>query len=105
VAQLLARPGSSGEADTILAFPPISEHYAGVFEPYSKWAKWAEQFGIRPYKLGVSENYLVGQRSYQGISFVALNISWCSKDNTDKGQLWVGLPQIRHMEAKELFVF
>jgi len=49
VAQLLARPGSSGEADTILAFPPISEHYAGVFEPYSKWA---EQFGIRPYKLG-----------------------------------------------------
>ncbi len=45
VAKLLARPGSAGEADIILAFPPISEHYSAVFEAYSECAK---QFGVTP---------------------------------------------------------
>lgn len=101
-AKMIARPRSAAEADTVLAFPPISDHYAEVFGAYSKWAK---SFGIRPYTLGEHENYLVGQRTYQEISFVALNTAWCSKDNADKGQLWVGLPQIRHLEANGQFTF
>ncbi len=97
-AQKVARPGSGKEADTVLEFPPISDHYADIFSAYSTWAG---RFGIRPYLLGGHRNYLVGQRTYEGISFVALNTAWCSKDNADKGQLWVGLPQIRHLEAND----
>lgn len=95
-AQRIARPASAGEADKVLEFPPVREPYASVFSAYSGWAR---HFGIKPYMLGSEESYLVGQRSHQGISFVALNTAWCSKDGADKNALWVGFPQIQHCSA------
>jgi hypothetical protein len=97
----LSRPSMSTEGDKVLEFPPISEHYAAVFERYSHWAR---NFGIEPYKLGDTDNFLVGQRAHEEISFIALNTAWCCKDDEDKGRLWLGLPQIRHLEARGLFV-
>jgi hypothetical protein len=97
----LARPGFAMEADKVLAFPPVSAPYAEVFRAYSEWAK---QFGIRPYLLGTQENYLVGQRTYENISFVALNTAWCCKDDFDKEKLWIGLPQLRRLDAADQFV-
>lgn len=99
-ANQLARPGLATEADTVLAFPPITAPYHAVFNAYSEWAK---AFGVLPYQLGSEENYLAGQRLYKNISFVALNTAWCSKDDSDKGKLWIGLPQIRHLEANKQF--
>src|SRR5258708_4909324 len=97
-ANQLARPGLATEADKVLAFPPISAPYRAVFNAYSEWAK---AFGVFPYRLGSEENYLVGQRIYKDMSFVAFNTAWCSKDDSDKGKLWIGLPQIYHLEANK----
>lgn len=99
-AKQLARPPSAKEADDILQFPPITQPYATVFDAYSKWAA---QFGLKPYKLGEYANYLVGYRVYGGLSFVAFNTAWNCKDDDDKDRLWLGLPQVQHLEAKGQF--
>jgi hypothetical protein len=92
----LARPSSADEADQILGLP-IRDHYTRVFQVYCDFCK---SLGIPPYAVGEAQSQLVGERIYAGTRFVALNSAWCSKDDEDKGKLWVGLPQIKYLEAK-----
>ncbi len=96
------RPPKADEADKALAFPPIEENWSKAFSAFSNWAK---EFGLAPYDLGSEKNYLVGQRTYRNISFIGLNTAWCCRDDHDQGKLWIGLPQIRHLEANGLFSF
>ena len=54
---------------------------------------------IPPLAFGDSACAVVGQRLLSGLSFVALNTSWFSKDDEDEGKLWLGQRQIDYLQA------
>lgn len=95
VAEKIPRPGETHEADIVLK-PPIADHFEGPFNGYINFCEGAK---IPKLKFGDSESYLVGQRIVNNIRFIVLNSSWFSKDNNDKGKLWIGLPHLKYMEA------
>ena len=94
-AKKIPRPHNAVEADEALN-PPICEHFSKLSNEFCSFAKTA---GIPPLMFGEDESYLVGQRSLNGIEFVCLNSAWNAKDDDDKEKLWIGLPQLKYMEA------
>ncbi len=89
------RPKNSIEADRVLALP-LKTH---VKAPFQAFTEFCRSFGIPSLHIGDIPSYLVGTRVIQEINFVAYNSSWFCLGDDDKGNLWIGLPQIRHMEA------
>jgi predicted MPP superfamily phosphohydrolase len=90
------RPANSNDADRVLKVP-IPEHYLKPFEAYSNFC---DSIGIPRLKLGESENNLIGVRKLGNISFITINTAWFSQGNDDKGNLWIGLPLIKHLFAR-----
>lgn len=90
------RPHDSREADRVLKIP-IPRQYQ---EPFDEFSAFCKNLKLPPLQLGDIPNYLVGVRQYRGVSFISLNTAWFSQDNYDEGKLWLGLPLLRHLEAK-----
>jgi hypothetical protein len=97
VAALNIRPHNSIEADRVLGNIPPPRQYQ---EPFNEFIDFCKQLSLPPLLLGDYQNYLVGVRSFGGVTFLSLNTAWFSQDDEDEGNLWLGLPQLQHLEAK-----
>jgi predicted MPP superfamily phosphohydrolase len=91
------RPHDSREADRVLGKIPVPRQYQ---EPFDEFAAFCKTLNLPALQLGDIHNYLIGVRHYRGVSFISLNTAWFSQDNYDEGKLWLGLPLLRHLEAK-----
>jgi formylglycine-generating enzyme required for sulfatase activity len=71
---------------------------AGFAKPFHAFFKFSTDFGIIPPQLQGEPNYLVGIREVRGLHFACLNSAWfCRDSSTDRGNLWLGLPQLQSM--------
>lgn len=95
-AKRLPRPESTNNADEVLEVP-LASHFEDQFSDYNAFYK---ETGMPLLEFGDHESCLVGGRTINGMRFVVLNSAWFSKDNSDKGKLWLGLPHVKYMESK-----
>jgi formylglycine-generating enzyme required for sulfatase activity len=93
----IARPANAQQADDFLSFPP-HELNCNAFREYSKFCG---SFGIPAYRLKEHVSYLVGHREVEGVRFIALNTAWYCQGQTDRGQLWVGLPLVEELISEQ----
>lgn len=94
-AKKLPRPESTKDADEVLS-PPIAQHFEG---PFSDFIAFCKLVRIPNLKFGNVESQLVGTRQIDGVRLVVFNSAWFSKDNEDKGKLWLGQPHLKYMEG------
>ncbi|MBI1791859.1 MAG: SUMF1/EgtB/PvdO family nonheme iron enzyme [Acidobacteria bacterium] len=91
---LLERTTDSKQADKVLR----PKYLATFAAPFHAFCKFAEDFGIPAPKLDDKPNYLAGVHQLEGLRFICVNSAWfCRDSQTDRGQLWLGLPQLRLM--------
>ncbi|EEM08341.1 hypothetical protein bmyco0003_49370 [Bacillus pseudomycoides] len=88
-------PKNSTEADEWLSV----EHLENFIRPFEAFEKFCEGIGIPKLSIGSKEFNLVGQREIHGIKFVVLNSAWFCRGNEDRGELWLGLPQLQLMQS------
>lgn len=93
-------PNTSTEADSLLKCD-IPLYLQKRFSSFSEFCK---KIGIKPYKFGETDSYLVGNREVDGIQFVSLNTSWFSWKEKEEGKLWLGLEILRYLESKKQLV-
>jgi formylglycine-generating enzyme required for sulfatase activity len=92
---LVKRTHDPQEADELLRPEYLADGFA---RPFSLFVKFAAEFGIPAPQLHDAPNYLAGMRESHGIRFVCLNSAWfCRNSQTDRGELWLGLPQLQAM--------
>ncbi len=94
---------------TISMNPPISvkdaddwlqiENLEIFIRPFESFCSFYDDLKIPHLSIGKKKFILSGQREVSGIRFVVLNSAWFSRNDKDKGNLWIGLPQIQVMKA------
>jgi len=83
------------EADELLRPEDLADGFA---RPFQAFASFAADFRIPAPTLHGQPNYLAGVCELGGLRFVCANSAWfCRDSNTDRGQLWLGLPQLQSM--------
>jgi len=87
----IAVPQDAVVADECLQ-PPLLATYTDTFKAYTKFCQ--QVAGYRPWKFDGKESWLVGSAELQGLKFMALNTAWYCRGDADRGQLWVGQPQL-----------
>lgn len=100
VAKQLRRPDSAAHADELLSMP-LSEVRKMAFGPFTSFC---ESAGIQQVQCGETFSHLFGIREVSGIRFVVCNTAWCSRDDNDKANLWIGLPLLEILHKKHGFV-
>lgn len=74
----------------------------GFAPPFGAFVKFARGFGIPAPKLHNKTNYLAGIVELHGLRFICANSAWFCRDSiTDRGQLWVGLPQLQSRQLMD----
>lgn len=91
---MIKRTGNPDEADEILRPENLA---VGFARPFAEFAKFAVDFGIPAPVLHGAPSYLAGVREVCGVRFVCLNSAWFCRDSKDRGELWLGLPQLQSM--------
>ena len=94
-ADVLERPDAATRADHLLRVEKLVQ----ISRPFSAFEAFARTIGIPPLRVGTGHSYLVGERRIRGIRFVVANTAWFCRDDTDRGKLYIGLPQLEVMEA------
>ncbi len=74
------------EADELLT--PDEFHFAPAFQAFVDFAKELKAPQPQP-------TYLSGVHRHRGLHFICLNSAWFCKDNSDSGNLWLGLPHLQ----------
>lgn len=92
------RPSNPTEADDVLGTDPLPALYE---EPFTAFSAFCGEMRVPLMRVGSRDSYLVGSRCFLGVRFVALNSAWFAKDDSDRANLWVGLPLLRRMEASK----
>lgn len=87
-------PLSYEDADEWLKIEKI-DNFVPLF---SNLIDFQKELKIPQLLIGTKENYIIGQRIIEGIRFIVLNSAWYSWGDNDKGNLWIGLPQLVVME-------
>ncbi|GAX60887.1 Ser/Thr phosphatase family protein [Candidatus Scalindua japonica] len=77
----------------------LIENIKKFIEPFKDYNRFCGEFKIP--ELSISENkyHLIGQREIKGLRFVVLNSAWFCRGDDDRGNLWMGLPQLKVMNA------
>lgn len=96
IAKTTPRPSNAREADDALAYP-LATQYS---EPFSTFGEFCRNLGVPPYRVGEEESFVLGHRAVGDISFVSLNSAWFSREEKERGKLWLGLPLIKFIESK-----
>ena len=87
----IAVPLSAVEADEFLR-PPLLPSYTDTFKAYTDFCQNTAKY--RPWTFNGQPSWLVGSTELQGLKFMALNTAWYCRGDADRGQLWVGQPQV-----------
>lgn len=68
------------------------ERIGTLSERFSNFISWCSFVGVKKYKLGDKENYLIGSITIENIEFWVLNSAWYAFKGgpEDKGKLWIG---------------
>ncbi len=102
LAEKHGRPNCAEEADKMLSLP-LSSHFDIVFSQYSAFQEKAH---IPKYEVGGgtgTATYLYGVRQTQDrLRFICVNSCWYSKDENDRQNLWIGLPLLWSLRARQL---
>src|ERR1035441_5492578 len=94
-----ARTQDAKRADELLRPERLAKGFAAPFEAF---VKFAEDFGIPAPVLHGQPNHLAGVRELHGLRFLCANSAWfCRDSDTDRGQLWLGLPQLQSMQLMD----
>lgn len=96
----IARPNNAAVSDStlnVLEDEPIQEHF---IRPFAGFQQFCETAKIPVLNFGGHPSYLLGERQIRGLRFLVLNTAWYAQDENDKGNLWLGLPQLKYMDAK-----
>ena len=89
------RTGDAEEADEVLRPENLADGFARPFEAF---VKFTGELGIPAPVLHGAPNRLAGVCELHGIQFICANSAWfCRDSKTDRGQLWLGLPQLESM--------
>ena len=92
---LLDRTQDPKRADAVLRPEALADGFA---RPFGAFVKFAAGLGVPALLLHRAPSYLAGMRESHGVRFVCLNSAWfCRDSQTDKGALWLGLPQLQAM--------
>jgi 3',5'-cyclic AMP phosphodiesterase CpdA len=92
---LLDRTDDPRKADQVLRPERLADGFA---RPFAAFVKFAKTLGIPAPMLHDAPNHLAGVRELRDIRFVCANSAWfCRDSQTDRGELWLGLPQLRSM--------
>jgi hypothetical protein len=90
------RTQDANRADGLLRPERLSKGFAA---PFKEFSNFASGLGIKPLLLNGQPNHLAGVVDLLGIRFVCVNSAWfCRDSDTDRGQLWLGLPQLQSMQ-------
>ena len=90
------RTQDAKRADDLLRPERLARGFAAPFEAF---VKFAADLGIPAPLLHGRPNYLAGVRELHGLRFICANSAWFCRDSaTDRGQLWLGLPQLVSMQ-------
>jgi len=74
----------------------------GFGRPFNAFVKFAADLGIPAPVLQNQPNHLAGVRELRGLRFICANSAWfCRDSKTDRGQLWLGLPQLQSMRLMD----
>lgn len=90
-------PQNAHYADLFLSTDHIND-FKSYFEDYQEFLS---NMNIKPYKIGVEEDYLSGVVEIDQFRFIILNSAWFSRGDSDKGKLWIGLPLLRALDVKK----
>ena len=96
-ARQLGTPEDATDADEMLQ-PPLGEMLRRT--AFAPFARFAEQAGMPALTLGQETTRLAGMAvlpEVLGVRVLVLNSAWCARGDDDKGQLWLGLPQLTVM--------
>jgi formylglycine-generating enzyme required for sulfatase activity len=90
------RTQDATRADDLLRPERLSRGFA---LPFDAFVKFATDFGITAPILQGAPNYLAGVVELHGLRFLCANSAWFCRDSaTDRGALWLGLPQLQSMQ-------
>lgn len=93
---LLDRTSEARRADDLLRPERLERGFAG---PFAAFVKFANDFRIPVPVLHGCPNHLAGVVELHGLRFICGNSAWfCRSSATDRGQLWLGLPQLQSMQ-------
>ncbi len=94
-----ARTQDAKRADELLRPERLGRGFAMPFEAF---VKFAADFGIPAPVLHGQPNHVAGDRELHGLRFICANSAWfCRDSKTDRGQLWLGLPQLQSMQLMD----
>lgn len=96
----MSPPHNADDADEWLSV----EHLENFIRPFEAFERFCEDMEITKLSIGSKEFNLVGQREIHGIKFVVLNSAWFCRGNEDRGELWLGLPQLELMQSNEQLI-
>jgi len=91
----MRRPASPKEADDWLKVERIENFTL----PFKEFIDFSKALQIPSLSIAGKSYWLMGKREVSGIHVVALNSAWFSRAKDDKGELWIGLPQLEVMNA------
>lgn len=89
-------PSTPEEADDWLSIG----HLTNLIRPFEGYSKFCQEFAIPILSVKNDKNELMGQRELKGLRFVVLNSAWFCRGGKDRGKLWIGLPQLKVMNAE-----
>lgn len=102
---LEARTADAKRADELLR-PEEWMDGEGFSRPFELFVKFVKDFGGPAPQLHGADCYLSGAVELKGIRLAVLNSAWfCRDSNTDRGNLWLGLPivQVMGFEGPEAY--
>lgn len=90
-------PRTSKDADQFLSNDDID----GYKDYFNEFENFANEMKVVPYQLGSSKCFLSGIRIIDKFRFIILNSAWFSRGKEDCGNLWIGLPLIKLLDAND----
>jgi hypothetical protein len=98
-AKYVARPSTATESDHLFEVPMN----ATMCQPFAAFSDLCKRAGVLPLTAGKTESWLFGTIAKGPLRFIVLNSAWFSRDDHDRGRLWLGLPLLDVLGAHGQF--
>lgn len=96
-AERIPYPADSKAADKALA-PPIAKIFNQ--QSFTDFTQFCADFGLPLLTIGTEQNRLAGICEWDDLRVLVMNSAWYAQGNNDKDNLWLGLPQLQVLAAK-----
>jgi len=99
LAKFVVRPSTANESDHLFDVPMSPT----MCQPFAAFNDLCKRTGVLPLRAGETESWLFGTISKGPLRFIVLNSAWFSRDDHDRGRLWLGLPLLDVLSAHGQF--